>query len=75
MQALLVIEDDGAGFPDGISPKAFSQFDSSASTGFGLGLYIVNQVVAWHLGDGLVGRSHVLGGAAVTLVLPAAPAR
>ncbi|HAT41041.1 MAG TPA: hypothetical protein DCS87_04850 [Rheinheimera sp.] len=73
MQVLLVIEDDGAGFPEGISPKAFSQFDSSASTGFGLGLYIVNQVVAWHQGQMQIGRSHVLGGAAVTLVLPAAP--
>lgn len=44
-QLQLRVEDDGDGFPEGVTPQAFQQFDQQQGSGYGLGLYIVNQVV------------------------------
>lgn len=69
----LQIDDDGVGFPEGIQPEAFYQLDNSSSNGFGLGLYIVSQVVAWQQGHFYIRRSTLLGGACVELTLPMEP--
>lgn len=67
---VLSVEDDGPGFAQELSFSAFEPHNQASSTGFGLGLYIVNQVVSWHHGRMEIGRSTALGGALVTIRVP-----
>ncbi|MFP5392298.1 MAG: sensor histidine kinase, partial [Gammaproteobacteria bacterium] len=73
------VEDDGPGIPEHERERIFEPFyrlDRSrdrASGGFGLGLSIAQKAVALHGGVIKVGSS-ALGGARMTIVLPAKPA-
>ncbi len=66
------VDDDGPGIPEADQKRIFKPFirlDSSRSRdtgGYGLGLAIVSQVVAWHDGDVYAGESP-LGGARFTI--------
>ncbi|WP_136248044.1 ATP-binding protein [Halomonas borealis] len=70
------VEDDGPGVPVARRSEIFKPFarldDSRArhSGGYGLGLSIVQKVMAWHGGSVMVDASPVLGGARFTLLLP-----
>ena len=74
----LVVEDDGPGVPVDDRARVFERFvrlDDARSRdagGSGLGLAIVAEVVRAHGGRVEVGDSAALGGAAFTVVLPAA---
>lgn len=70
------VEDDGPGVPvrarEGIF-KPFARLDDSRtrrSGGYGLGLSIVQKVMAWHGGSVAVDDSPHLGGARFSLLLP-----
>jgi signal transduction histidine kinase len=68
--AMLVIEDDGPGFPSDISARALERFvRGKHSHGHGLGLAFVDAVVRAHRGTVTISDSS-LGGAAITLSLP-----
>ncbi|WP_016855219.1 ATP-binding protein [Halomonas smyrnensis] len=70
------VEDDGPGVPVAKRSEIFKPFarldDSRArhSGGYGLGLSIVQKVMAWHGGSVMVDASPTLGGARFTLLLP-----
>jgi len=70
------VEDDGPGVPekDRITIfKPFARLDDSRtrrSGGYGLGLSIVQKIMAWHGGNVVVDRSERLGGARFSLLLP-----
>lgn len=70
------VEDDGPGVPVAKRSEIFKPFarldDSRArhSGGYGLGLSIVQKVMAWHGGSVMVDASPMLGGARFTLLLP-----
>ncbi|WP_353979555.1 ATP-binding protein [Salinicola endophyticus] len=70
------VEDDGPGVPekDRIAIfKPFARLDDSRtrrSGGYGLGLSIVQKIMAWHGGNVVVDRSERLGGARFSLLLP-----
>ena len=72
----LDVEDDGPGIPEAARSEVFKPFarldDSRArrSGGYGLGLSIVQKVMAWHGGSVMVDASVALGGARFTLLLP-----
>ena len=69
----LVVADSGPGFPPswlGRDLTEESLFQSSRSTGMGLGLYLVGATVENHRGCVCLGRSRELGGAEVTLRFP-----
>ncbi|HXE35073.1 MAG TPA: ATP-binding protein [Verrucomicrobiae bacterium] len=69
--AMLVIEDNGPGFPPEISSRAFERFvRGKHSQGHGLGLAFVDAVVRAHGGTAKISASPG-GGAVVTLSLPA----
>ena len=75
-RALLVVEDDGPGLPDGSGDQIFARFvrgsgpaDLTADTGTGLGLAIVKAVAESHRGRVEAGRS-AAGGARFTVRLP-----
>ncbi len=75
-RALLVVEDDGPGLPDGPGDQIFARFvrgsgpaDLTADTGTGLGLAIVKAVAESHGGRVEAGRS-AAGGARFTVRLP-----
>ncbi|GAA2638738.1 two-component sensor histidine kinase [Paractinoplanes durhamensis] len=68
--------DDGPGFPPGLLAAAFERFvrgdpARSGASGAGLGLSIVRAVVAAHGGTAQLGNGGPLGGAVVTVRLPA----
>ncbi|BCJ47783.1 two-component sensor histidine kinase [Actinoplanes ianthinogenes] len=68
--------DDGPGFPPGLLDRAFERFvrgdeSRAASTGAGLGLSIVQAVVTAHGGTAELHNGPPLGGAVVTVRLPA----
>ena len=68
---MLVIEDNGPGFPPDIGTRAFERFvRGKNSHGHGLGLAFVNAVVRAHGGTAKISDSPA-GGAAVSLSLPA----
>ncbi len=75
----LDIEDDGPGVPDTERQmifKPFARLDDSRtrrSGGYGLGLSIVQKVMAWHGGSVVVDDSQQLGGARFSLLLPIVP--
>ncbi|MCE8043836.1 ATP-binding protein [Billgrantia desiderata] len=76
----LDIEDDGPGVPPGERQsifKPFARLDDSRtrrSGGYGLGLSIVQKIMAWHGGSVVVDDSQELGGARFSLLLPRVPA-
>lgn len=68
------VADSGPGIPDSLRPRIFEPFFTSRKKagGSGLGLYIVKNIVQRHRGEVSAGASN-LGGAAFTVLLPAAP--
>lgn len=72
---LIHIDDDGAGIPSSMFGRVFEPYVrlDTSSSGFGLGLAIVKTVVQQHGGDAVMATSP-LGGARVSLRLPAGPA-
>jgi two-component system sensor histidine kinase RstB len=72
----LDVEDDGPGVPEAHRQavfKPFARLDDSRtrrSGGYGLGLSIVQKIMAWHGGSAMVDDSPALGGARFTLLLP-----
>ncbi|WP_104204443.1 ATP-binding protein [Billgrantia saliphila] len=77
----LDIEDDGPGVPAGERQtifKPFARLDDSRtrrSGGYGLGLSIVQKIMAWHGGSVVVDDSPQLGGARFSLLLPTQPSK
>ncbi|PMR74295.1 ATP-binding protein [Billgrantia endophytica] len=75
----LDVEDDGPGVPENERQaifKPFARLDDSRtrrSGGYGLGLSIVQKIMAWHGGSAIVDTSHDLGGARFSLLLPTPP--
>lgn len=57
----LIVEDDGPGLAKNFEP--LNKFEQKNSNGYGLGLYIVNQIALWHESKLDAGRSASLGGA------------
>lgn len=70
------VEDDGEGVPARSRQdifKPFARLDDSRtrrSGGYGLGLSIVQKIMAWHGGSVMVDESPTLHGARFTLILP-----
>jgi two-component system sensor histidine kinase KdpD len=70
---VVVIEDDGPGFPESEINKVFDKFyrlKNSISGGTGLGLSIVKGFIEAHEGQIELGKS-ILGGAKFTITIPA----
>ncbi len=68
------VDDCGGGIPDVVRPRIFHKFwRHGGSTGSGLGLYIVNGIVAAHGGTVTIDASPS-GGARMRVELPARPA-
>jgi signal transduction histidine kinase len=75
-QVRLEWADDGPGFPPELLDTAFERFvrgdvSRGTATGAGLGLSIVRAVVTAHDGTAHLGNGPPLGGAVVTVLLPA----
>ncbi len=69
--AIVVVEDNGPGFPPDISRRAFERFvRGKQSHGHGLGLAFVDAVIRAHGGTAKLSENPA-GGAAITLSLPA----
>lgn len=67
---ILVIEDDGPGFPTALLPHIFERrVKGDNSTGYGLGLAFVDAVVRAHAGD-IVVANRPGGGARITISFP-----
>ncbi|WP_043529484.1 ATP-binding protein [Litchfieldella xinjiangensis] len=72
----LDVEDDGPGVPESDRMeifKPFARLDNSRtrrSGGYGLGLSIVQKIMAWHGGSVMVDDSPSLGGARFSMLLP-----
>lgn len=72
----LSVEDDGQGVAEDQIENIFKPFyrvknqSVKKSSGFGLGLAIVNRIVQWHAGRVQVSRSAQLGGACFEVTLP-----
>ncbi|MHB8766758.1 MAG: two-component system sensor histidine kinase NtrB [Deferrisomatales bacterium] len=71
--AVATVEDDGPGVPPEGAERIFDPFYTTRASGVGLGLAIVQRIVAAHGGWVTVGRS-ALGGAEFTVGVPAGPA-
>lgn len=75
-QLILRVHDDGPGVPDDQKDTIFDAFvtmdetRNRQSTNFGLGLAIVQRVIAWHGGKVRVLDSDKLGGACFELAIP-----
>ena len=70
----LTMRDNGPGFPEAMMGRVFEPYVTTKSKGTGLGLAIVKKIVEEHNGRIAVANDPS-GGASVTIVLPAAPAR
>ncbi len=74
--ALISVEDDGAGIPEGDREKVFIPFarlDDSrtrSSGGYGLGLSIVSRICFWFNGEMKIEESAKLGGAKFVMTWP-----
>jgi len=68
--AVLSVEDSGAGVPDEDHERVFEPFFTRKPGGTGLGLSIVKSVIDAHGGAIELGRSSTLGGAAFHVTLP-----
>ncbi|HFD78862.1 MAG TPA: HAMP domain-containing histidine kinase [Gammaproteobacteria bacterium] len=73
-QAVLVLEDDGPGIPDTGAQRIFEPFYTTRSNGTGLGLSVVQAVIAAHEGHIHVERGSA-GGARFVVRLPALEAQ
>ena len=74
--AILRVEDEGPGIPEGDLSRIFQRFERASSTrhygGMGLGLYVAQQIAEAH--GGAIDASNVSGGGAcVTVRLPPNP--
>jgi two-component system osmolarity sensor histidine kinase EnvZ len=69
----VIIEDDGVGVPEGFFDKiklAFYRQEGSEGDGFGLGLFIVKNIVNMHDGKIYFSKSDRFGGLSVKLDIP-----
>ena len=67
------LEDDGAGFPDDLLPRAFERYIKGPhSQGHGLGLAFVSAVVRSHDGS-VIAANRSTGGARILIELPVQP--
>jgi two-component system sensor histidine kinase HydH len=67
--ALLAVEDEGPGIPEGIMPRLFEPFFTTRSEGAGLGLAISQRIAQAHGGE-ILAENRQTGGACFTLRLP-----
>ncbi len=65
----LQVEDNGAGFSEGVLSRAFEPYMTTKAKGTGLGLAIVKKIVEEH-GGHITIENNVNGGARVSIVLP-----
>lgn len=70
--SMIRIEDSGPGVPFEVQPHIFEAFYSTKPSGTGMGLSLVQQIVAEHGGEVRCLRSAVLGGAKFVVFLPVA---
>jgi nitrogen fixation/metabolism regulation signal transduction histidine kinase len=70
----LTMRDNGPGFPEALMGRVFEPYVTTKSRGTGLGLAIVKKIVEEHNGRITV-ANNPSGGASVTIILPATPAR
>lgn len=70
---VIVVDDDGPGFPAAAAGRAFDLYFTTKEGGSGIGLALVHQAAERHGGSVSVGTSP-RGGATVTLRLPLGPA-
>lgn len=74
-QVCIIVEDDGPGVPEAERERVFQSFVRLAThinaqtSGFGLGLAIVQRIMGWHQGKAKVTEA-ALGGARFTLMWP-----
>jgi signal transduction histidine kinase len=68
----IAITDTGAGVPDDARERVFEPFYTTRPGAAGLGLTVSRQIIARHGGAISIGRDPEVGGARVTMVLPAA---
>jgi len=68
-QILLLVEDNGAGFPQSVLSRAFEPYMTTKSKGTGLGLAIVKKIVEEHGGHIVLGNGEH-GGARISIALP-----
>ena len=74
-QAIVEVEDDGAGLSDEAAGHLFEPFFTTKTNGTGLGLPTAKRFIDAHGGALAAGRSQRLGGAYFTIMIPAsAPA-
>ena len=69
-QVIVRVEDSGPGVPFEIQPHIFEAFYSTKPSGTGLGLSLIQQIVAAHGGEIHCKRSAALGGANFVMHLP-----
>ena len=65
----LLVEDNGAGFPESVLSRAFEPYMTTKAKGTGLGLAIVKKIVEEH-GGHITIENNVSGGARVSINLP-----
>jgi len=65
----LLVEDNGAGFPESVLSRAFEPYMTTKAKGTGLGLAIVKKIVEEH-GGHIAIENNVSGGARINIVLP-----
>jgi PAS domain S-box-containing protein len=68
------MRDNGPGFPESLMGRVFEPYVTTKPKGTGLGLAIVKKIVEEHNGRITIANEPA-GGAAVTIILPAAPNR
>lgn len=68
------MHDNGPGFPEALIGRVFEPYVTTKPKGTGLGLAIVKKIVEEHNGRITIANAPA-GGAAVTIILPAAPIR
>ncbi|MHB9119193.1 MAG: sensor histidine kinase [Burkholderiales bacterium] len=71
--AVLSVEDNGGGIPQGILPKLFEPYFTTKEQGSGIGLYMVKMIVERNM-HGKVGAMNLEHGAKFTLSVPLYPA-
>ena len=71
-QAVLLFEDDGEGIPEEVGERVLNRGVrvDTAMQGQGIGLAVVQDIVAGYQGNVSVGRSEVLGGASICIEIP-----
>ncbi len=71
-QGVLLFEDDGVGIPEDVGERVLNRGVrvDTAMQGQGIGLAVVQDIVAGYHGKVSVGRSKVLGGASICIEIP-----